>query len=112
MIDPSRHLRLSGVLVTVADSGERDEMNHPIYTETRTRVRFWWHPAGVSETTNRATNQTERRTAYFTAGAEIRGTARLEHGGRVWEFDGPAEPWVHPHTGDTVGQTATLARVS
>lgn len=112
MIDMSRHLRLSGVLVTVSQGATRDEMNHPVPTTTRRTVRFWWHPAGASETTNRAELQTERRTAYFAASPEIQSTARLEHRGQLWEFDGPAEPWVHPHTGHTVGQTATLVRVS
>lgn len=112
MINPSRHLRLSGVLVTVVDSGDRDEMNRPIPTESRKPVRFWWHPAGVSETTNQADRQTERRTAYFSNATVIRSNCRLEHGGQGWEFDGPAEAWIHPHTGHTVGQTATLVRVS
>lgn len=105
-----RWLTMRGVLITVAKSDERDDMNRQTETVTVKKIRFLMHPKQADETNEPQQVGTRQMTGYFDACDEITTTTRLTYAGVEFEFVGPPRPWHSPRDGQVVGQTATLVR--
>jgi len=104
--------RLLGILTTVTQSDDVDDMNRPLDVTTQTRVRFWWHPETAAEVTGTRPVAMTRMVTYFPASTSVNESSRLTYDGAAYEFDGPPLAWVHPLTGQSVGIVGHVVRTT
>lgn len=95
-------------IITVVDTGEKDEFNQPIVSTTTVTVKGSYSDTETVEGPNGIGQVVSRPHVILPAGTVIDSTSQVTVRGVTWQVDGRPEPLTNPYTGWNGGVRVNL----